>query len=355
MARKRSARAHGPYRHGDRWRVVVVRANGKRDVRSFATEVEARAVLRDALRIVGGSVPVKDAIEQFEVWLKSTGVKAVTVQTSRERLVRALGPYYSTPVSMIVTQGKAIYDRLRVMEIPDVETKRTYSVATQRNTLSVLKRFGGWLVDQGLAKRSPWAGVKPVGKAKRGKPQLRVAESRLLVETCIRELAGGDVMALQPALCILLGLRASEVAGLECRDVDDDGRLVWVAEAKTEAGKRFVEVPAMLRPTLAALAVDESGAIKPGQLIPGANRYSVHWHVKRLCRLAGVPVVSPHGLRGTHATLATSAGATAELVMAALGHTSTEVGRLHYTDPGVAGATKGRRVSDLLGPKKETP
>lgn len=62
--------------------------------------------------------------------------------------------------------------------------------------------------------------------------------------------------------------------------------------------------------------------------------------VQRLCRLAGVPVVSAHGLRGTHATLATSAGATSHVVAAALGHTSPSITQRAYIE---AGATEGVR------------
>jgi integrase len=51
-----------------------------------------------------------------------------------------------------------------------------------------------------------------------------------------------------------------------------------------------------------------------------------HWrdwpreNVQRICRLADVPEVTAHGLRGTHATLAEEEGATGDLVARALGH-----------------------------------
>jgi len=58
-----------------------------------------------------------------------------------------------------------------------------------------------------------------------------------------------------------------------------------------------------------------------------ANRQTVLRHVRRICKAAGVPTVSPHGLRGTHASLAMTRGATGDLVASALGHelfTTTE-------------------------------
>jgi integrase len=346
MARKRSDRVHGPYRHGGRWRVVVVRRNGARDVRSFATEDEAKALVRSVTRTIDGSLVVKEAVELYEAWLATTGIKPVSVTSARDRLDRALGPYFAQPVSLVATKGKLVYQTLRAAKKPG--TEKPYAVATHRNTLMTLRHWGAFLVEHGHLKANPFTAVKPVGRPNRGKKQLRVTEARVLVETCLRHLAAGDLKALQPLLALFLGLRASEVADLECRDIDDDGRLVWVADAKTEAGRRYIEAPLMLRPTLAALAVGPDGRTKEGPLLPGASRFTVLHQVRRFCRLAKVPPITAHGLRGTHATLATSAGATAELVMAALGHTSTEVARLHYTDQGVAGAAKGRRVATLL-------
>jgi integrase len=58
--------------------------------------------------------------------------------------------------------------------------------------------------------------------------------------------------------------------------------------------------------------------------------------------------VTPHGLRGTHATLATSAGASGELVAATLGHASSKVTEKHYIAPGTAEQAKQRRVLKVL-------
>jgi hypothetical protein len=68
--------------------------------------------------------------------------------------------------------------------------------------------------------------------------------------------------------------------------------------------------------------------------------------VWRLCKLAGIPRVTPQGLRGTHSTLATEAGATSHLVAAQLGHASTEGGA--YIDTQRAGAAKRRTALRVL-------
>ena len=38
------------------------------------------------------------------------------------------------------------------------------------------------------------------------------------------------------------------------RDLDDDGKLLWIPDSKTEAGRRTLQVPELLRPMLKALA-----------------------------------------------------------------------------------------------------
>ncbi len=60
------------------------------------------------------------------------------------------------------------------------------------------------------------------------------------------------------------------------------------------------------------------------------HRYWVLRSVQRICRAAGVPTVPAHGLRGTHATLAVSAGATSHVAAAALGHESFSTTARHY-------------------------
>ena len=63
------------------------------------------------------------------------------------------------------------------------------------------------------------------------------------------------------------------------------------------------------------------------------------------CKIAGITDVGPHALRGTHASLATRAGATGQLVAGSSGHASTEVTNRHYTR---ADATADARVGVAL-------
>jgi integrase len=52
--------------------------------------------------------------------------------------------------------------------------------------------------------------------------------------------------------------------------------------------------------------------------------------VKRCCEAAGVPVVTAHGLRGTHAKVAREVGVSGVLLAAAMGHESEATTTEHY-------------------------
>ena len=129
-------------------------------------------------------------------------------------------------------------------------------------------------------------------------------------------------------MALLMGMRASEIVERTIRNLDDGGRLLWITDAKTQAGVRRLEVPPQLQAHLQRMARG-----KPqGDRLFGRNatRYWVLRSVQRICKAAGVPMVPAHGLRGTHATLAVSAGATSHLVAAALGHESFTTTARHY-------------------------
>ncbi len=49
---------------------------------------------------------------------------------------------------------------------------------THRNELAECKAFLGWCVEKGWIRQNPLAGVKPIGKRRRGKAQLRINETR---------------------------------------------------------------------------------------------------------------------------------------------------------------------------------
>ena len=148
-------------------------------------------------------------------------------------------------------------------------------------------------------------------------------------------------------MALLLGMRASEIVSRVVRDLDDEGHLLWIPDSKTEAGKRTLRIPEVLRPLMQRLA---------GNRAPEALLFGQHWRdwprewVQRICAEAGVPVVGAHSMRGLHSTLAMDAGVTGHVVAASLGHESVSTTVQSYAKAeAVAGAQQRRTLTVLAG------
>jgi integrase len=212
---------------------------------------------------------------------------------------------------------------------------------------------------QGLDQRPDLlADVAVHGKRKRVKPQLRVDDARKY-EARARELAdNGDVGAIAALVPLYIGTRAGEVVGRRVRDPDDRGTLLHVGHAKTEAGNRPLAVPRVLQPYLRKLAAGKqpdaplfTGATPKAKRSLEALTGPVAWllrQVVRMCKLAGVPTVGPHGLRGTHSSLAAEAGITSTAIAQAMGHAGTAVTERHYIRPEAIDNARIERVSAAL-------
>jgi integrase len=180
--------------------------------------------------------------------------------------------------------------------------------------------------------------VNGVGKRRHGKPRLRIDEAKAHADA-------GDDGAVAAMMTLMLGMRASEVVEREVRDLDDDGKLLWIPFSKTPAGRRTLEVPAALRPYLLRLAKDK---------LPTARLFEGHWRdwprkwVQRICKEVGVPMVTAHAMRGLHSTLALHAGTSSHVVAASLGHESITTTLQSYAAPGSMDAAKQQVVLTVL-------
>ncbi len=317
-------RVHGPYPHHEKWLIKIVdRATRKATNRVFETREEAdRAAqsLKRQQRHEGG-ISVGGALDLYERWLadvghKGEGNKARTVETTMQRLRRLFEGATKIAVNALTpAAAEKLYDAL------------TGAVDSRRNILAEAKTFLRWCSSKGWAKINALEHVQGLGRRRRGKPQLTTDEARKFLAKAL-ELAAHDDGAIAATMALLMGMRASEIIERTVRNLDDEGRLLWITDAKTQAGVRRLEVPPQLQEHLQRLARDK----RPADRLFGRNVHR-HWvlrAVHRICKAAGVPRVPSHGLRGTHATLAVSAGATSHLVAAALGHESFATTARHY-------------------------
>lgn len=331
---KPERRVYGPYEHRRRWRVVL-RSDGEKSIHSFGAKTEADAFADAARGEASSGLTVSEAVDAYIKSLAERGLKFGTYQRAENHLKRLLQLEQNgrRRVTWLNRRGQALYD-----------ATIGKSVDTHRNALAAGKAFGAWCVARRVLRVNPFENVAGVGRRRRGKPQLTVDESRALLARCL-ELWERDrrpeVVAVAAAL--LLGARATEVVVRDVRDLDDGGRLLWIPSSKTEAGKRCLEVPEVLRPMLLELAQDRIGTAPLFRKLDG-ERATRHWlghHTRKITTALGRRV-TPHGLRGTHTSLARRAGATGELVASQLGHASVgmQIGTYASADAITAGTTR---------------
>lgn len=344
MARPAGQHVYGPYerkgRHGSSWRIVI-KSGSIQAAQSFRTKDEAdaaaareRAALQDRT--------VDEAVTAYLDFLRDDRHRpTITITTLRNSITRIARPSLDRSL-LTLTPAKARdhYDT--------IARSGEFAPDTHQNSLRDARSAWKWMVKLGWIPRNPWVGIEPIGARTKGKTQLRRDEARQLLAYCVPRLDESGVVA--SLLCLLLAMRISEVVALRGRDIDDGGRLLWIDKGKTKHAKRELEVPGPLQAVLRARA-KEAGAT--GKLFPFTRNWVSYW-CRVLCEKAGVTKVAGHALRGTHATLATQAGATSHLVAAALGHGSTRVTEAHYTQPdAITGQTQKRAMATLKGSAKK--
>jgi integrase len=325
--REKRDRAYGPYPHRDKFRVVVVGADGVRATATYTSKAVAEQRVAEVnAEAIGRSV--SDAIEAFlaESTAKSRSKKTIEYRLrgltgERDRLLRKLTPQ----VAAELFKARA------------VETEGD----TQFHELAGGRAFAKWCIKKGWLRVDPFAGLKPTKPRKRGKPQYRIDEARTLLETCLAE---DSKAATAVALALLCGMRASSVTDRTVRDLDDGARVLWIENDKTDAGDRRLEVPEVLRARLAKLAAGRPGGAR---LFENTNRDWLRYHTRRLAKKAGVAVLSPHSLRGTHASIARPL-VSVEHVARALGHSGPGITQRHYIAPGVEQDIDQRTVLSVL-------
>ncbi len=344
----------GPYAEGESRFRLKIAENGVERSLLFRTLEEAEGVKEELLQRYAKTTR-KTVAEALTEWIEESApcVKPTTID-NYQKMVAHLP---QTLVMGQLTEEHASKIYQQQVERISSHTGRRISTATQHLFLWVARHFWLWAIDKGYAKMNPWMKVRKVGKANVGKPQLRIDETRKLEATAMQRASSGDVPALGVLLMLYLGLRQGEVAARVARDIDDDGRVLWVPSGKTKNAKRRLKIPEQIRPlVLARIAGQE-----PDAPIFYPHHHKTHHNgyygvqLARLCRIAGVPVVCPHSLRGMHATLALEGGATGDAVAKALGHGSFEMTKTHYVSASsVSNNESGRVAAALAGESRRS-
>ena len=349
MSGKRTERVHGPYKHGNRWRVVLVDASGNRTLAresedgptGFATQAAADAYCESfraetAGRTIGSAVA--DYLEHCRRYgNRNRPLRESSVTTNRHKLEA----FFQLPVAdrPLVALTAKYAARLYRDRVPLVK------VDTHRGELAIANTFAKWCVQSGWLRANPFADVKPEGERSAGKATLRMDDAERYLLTCLGECSKEGLAG---AALFMMGLRVSELALRKVRDLDERGTVLCIprgAGTKNKSSVRRAKIPAELQPGIAELARGKG----PDDSIFGMSRYAMYHHVQRLCKSAGVPVVCPHGLRGTGTTTAVDLGISLERIQRAVGHeVGSKITEKSYIVPGALDNARTARLSEGL-------
>lgn len=360
----------GPYKHRAKYRLVIYtgrrRPRGGRESyrRGFDTEEQAKRWKREFRRqVAAAGRTVGDAVAEFTDYLeKKKGNKVGSIATSRYRLA-ALLDFDMALVDLTARRAQDLYDEMIEEGYARGDAAKTYANDTHHGSLREAKTFARFCMSRSWLSANPFDKVEAVGKKKRRKKQLRVDEARTFARHCLQAWEKTrDRSAIAAAMPLQFNLRASEVSQLVSRDVDDRGRLLWVADnvdeatgedlAKTESSKRTTPVPPRWVPILRWLAdhpATDKGHLFAKESGQPADRHWVRYWVQEHAKDAGVPQVSTHGLRGTWASLKARAGASEKSIGEEMGHADDgRTASSSYIDPAVAADAQTAAVADTL-------
>jgi integrase len=358
VSAKGTERILGPYPDRAGWRVIQVDAAGKRESAVFDSEAKANRYIEIVRADLNREEHTTEtAFEAYKLHLAEKGNK----QESTDVTEWAISLFFPSPMPLQLLSAKRcekLYDELRSR--PSPRTMQPVSVDTHRNVLAQTKSFLSWCVERGWLSGNPCEGIKGIGKRRpRGKSlgkegkSLRVKEARAWYKKAVELADGGDEGAIAALVAMLLGMRASEITSRLVSDLDEDeapGDLLWIPCSKTPAGRRTLEVPAVLRPLLVELTEGKA----PASHLFETEEGKAHWrdwiikNVRRICDLAKVPRVTAHAMRGLLATLTAERGLAGHLIAATLGHEDERTTMNAYAAPGAAAAGANRRGLVIL-------
>jgi integrase len=214
--------------------------------------------------------------------------------------------------------------------------------STVAKAYALLRTMMGTAVSDGVIRRNPCQ-IKNGGTVNTPeRPTASIPEVFAIADAVDQRFRAPVLLA---AFC---GLRWGELIGLQRRDVDLDGGTVRVRGSvaeltsgqriykapKSEAGKRTVAVPEVVRPLIAdhmkryaELGADGRVFVGAKGATPRRNHFNRLWH--KACESAGIKVLRFHDLRHTGNTLASYTDASTRELMIRLGHSSTRAALIH--------------------------
>lgn len=314
------------------------------------TTPASRAVIPEAEE-APASLTFREYVSQ--VWLYEVDLRPLTRRDYESLLNNHLFPRFADIPINEVTKGSV---RTWFTSM-DKRTPRARSKAYQ-----LLHNILNSAVDADLIEVNPARLPKRVAARP---PRRRKIRPLTLEELDATAGAMPDRLRLAVTLGCLCALRYGELAELRRQDVDLVDGILRVERAmirvkgsylattpKTAAGVRDVHIPAPLLEDIRAHLSEHVAASPDALLFPGRGGGHMHSstfarYFKTAAALAGRPDATPHVLRHTGASLATSAGASTADVMARLGHTTPAMAMVYQHSLNGADARVAKQIGEL--------
>lgn len=338
MRRSDDWRVYGPYKHGAKFRLHFTRGSGEQReayYETFATRRDAELVLQGA-RDEAQGFTVRMAVDAFLEKKRERELAPSTIENYEHRLWRLLAVKEngSRPLRWVVGRGQELY------------AASVYGAGdTHINGLNVGRMWGAFCVKQRMLKVNPFANVETIGRKRKGstKERLTVNESRVLEAYCVARASDPDCVLTYGYL--MVGKRASELVRLLPRDLDDDGWLLKIREAKTDASVGDVPVPVLLRDLLVALTDGKApnAPLFTKQDGEQMTRYVARIRVRAVTKAAIGREVNPQELRRTWFDNGLRQGRALESMSTMGGHTSVEISKRSYASAAVLEAAAAER------------
>lgn len=329
-----------------RFRVHAVK-NGRRTVESFRTAEEAEeakgVVTRATARL--GTPTVEALLERYfeEMVARRKWRREAKAYASKTGALKTfLAPVADMPIG---TVGAVHVDRCcKAWDTPGRSAEWTRHNARVR-----ARAFFGWAVASKLVKVSPMDDTHMVPKPKGQLGAMRMDDARQLRGVLDPAAACGDHSAIFVLAALLLGARTSELLGLRKSSLDDEGRVVTYADAKSPSTVYRVRMPAVLAGPMRRLAEE---ADDEERLFDTYGRWPQTWgaravrHWAKQAGLDGVEKMDARWMRRTKDTLAVEAGVSSEVVARETGH-SLRIAQVHYIQHGTETARGAAAMDEM--------
>ena len=240
-----------------------------------------------------------------------------------------------------------------------------HSRASMARMVSSLKGFGAFLAHKGWVEANPVAALR-APKLDRSLPRVLRAEQAACVLDQARDnakaLAEDPIATRDWAMAELLfatGMRVAELTGTDIADVDFTHNVVRVLGKGNKqrvvpfgpTARTAVERWLQRRTELTKQAGHHTNALFLGARGGRINQRQVRTVINDLTDSAGVPRLSPHGMRHSAATAILEGGADLRVVQEMLGHASMQTTQI-YTH---VGTERLKAVFNQAHPRAENP